>query len=82
MYQNSLVVSVDFLKTYQEYTERKTKKEGKKSEQICLQEKVHLVFKFQLWEELEAFLKPLAKMLLKKLLPVLIKNINTCLMRS
>ena len=32
-YQNSLVVSDDFLKTYQEYTERKTKKR-KKSEKM------------------------------------------------
>ena len=33
MYQNSLVVSDDFLKTYQEYTETKTKKR-KKSEKM------------------------------------------------
>ena len=34
MYQNSLVVSDDFLKTYQEYTETKTKKDRKKSEKM------------------------------------------------
>ena len=34
MYQNSLVVSDDFLKTYQEYTETKTKKKRKKSEKM------------------------------------------------
>ena len=34
MYQNSLVVSDDSLKTYQEYSERKTKKERKKSEKM------------------------------------------------